>query len=177
MLKLRFTFALVSMLALAPGCTTPKQAGRFESVEIRGTPAFVRQVENALGLLKTNSPTGYATVTNYVGIIEEAKRSGMRAWSKPAKFELSKRTAFHSLTWCAGTIAHDSFHSKLYADYLREHPKGRVPDKIWTGEEAERQCCEHQIAVLNEIGAPTREVRWCAETNRYWEVKYRNRTW
>jgi hypothetical protein len=177
MLKLRFIFALVSILAAAIGCTTPKSPGRFESVQIRGTPMFVRQVENALGLLKTNSPTGYAIVTNYVGIVEEAKRSGMRAWSKPPKFELNKRTAFYSVTWCAGTIAHDSFHSKLYADYLRQHPKKRVPDEIWTGEEAERRCSEHQVTVLKEIGASAHEITWCADTNRYWEVKYRNRTW
>jgi len=178
MLKPRFVFALAGLVLFVSGCAAPKEGKRFDSVVIRGTPGFSERVENALALLKTNSPGAYGIVTNYVGIIEQAKHSGMRASSKPPKFDLNERTAFYSLTWCAGTIAHDSFHSKLYADYLKEHPKRRVPDKIWMGEEAEKRCLEHQVAVLQEIGAPTREVTWCGETtNRYWEVKYRNRTW
>ena len=173
----KIVLALTSALILS-GCATPKEGKRFDSVVIRGTSDFSRQVENALGLLKRNSPAGYAIVTNHIGIIEQAEHSGMRASAKPPKFDLNERTAFYSLTWCAGTIAHDSFHWKLYADYLKEHPKRRVPDKIWMGEEAEKRCSEHQVAVLKEIGAPTREITWCGQTtNKYWEVKYRDRKW
>ena len=159
-------------------CAAPKEVRRFDSIVIRGTPEFSEQVGNALVLLKMNSPVAYAIVTNHVGIIEQGKHSGMWAWLKPPKFELNERTAFYSLTWCAGTIAHDSFHSKLYAEYLKEHPKAkRVPNTVWMGEQAEKRCLEHQITVLKEIGAPAREIDWSGQTNRYWEVKYRNRKW
>ena len=177
MLKAVFVLLAAGMPLVASGCAAPEEGKRFDSVVIRGTPEFRERVANALALLKTNSPAGHAIVTNYVGIIEQAKHSGMRASAKPPTFDLNERTAFYSVTWCVGTIAHDSFHSKLYWDYLKEHAKKRVPDKIWQGEEAEKRCLEHQVAVLKEIGAPTREITWCGETNRYWEVKYRNRKW
>jgi hypothetical protein len=171
--------ALVIALVIAGGCAAPKPATRVEGIVIHGTPEFRLQVENALALLKTNSPSGYATATNYIGIIEQGKPSGMWAWLKVPKFQLNDRTAFYSLTWCAGAIAHDSYHSKLYADYRAAHPKTRrVPDAIWIGEKAEKQCLEHQLGVLKDIGAPAREIEWTAEpNNRYWDVKYKNRTW
>src|SRR5258705_6649488 len=165
--------ALATVLMIASGCVTPRLGTRYDSIIIRGTPEFKAQVENALTLLKMNSPAAYAIATNYIGIIEQGKHSGMGAWLKVPKFELNDRTAFYSLTWCAGAIAHDSYHSKLYADYRREHPEARrVPDKIWTGESAEKQCLEHQLAVLKDIGAPTHEIEWTAAPgNRYWDVK------
>ncbi len=53
----------------------------------------------------------------------------------------------YSVTWCASVIAHDSFHSKLYHDYLKSHG-GLVPYDIWTGAAAEKQCLVHQTNVL-----------------------------
>jgi len=178
MSPLKSVLVLASLLIVVNGCVAPREGRRFDNIVIRGTSEFSARVESALGLLKTNSQLGYATITNYVGIIQQATHSGMRASSKPPQFDLNERTAFYSVTWCAGSIAHDSFHSKLFADYVKAHPKRRVPDKVWMGEEAEKQCLEHQVAVLKEIAAPVHEVAWCGETtNRYWEVKYRDRTW
>jgi len=168
--------AFISLLVIV--FIWPKST-RLDDLEIRGTATFVNQVVAALTLLRTNSPEAYRIVTNNIGIIKQAKRSGMAAYSTPPAFELNGRTAFHSLTWCAGCIAHDSFHSKLYHDYLKQHLGAeRVPDDVWTGEAAEWRCLEHQTRVLKDIGASFDEISWSSETNnRYWEVDYNKRDW
>jgi hypothetical protein len=86
-----------------------------------------------------------------------AEQSGMWAYKTPPTYEMSDTTALYSLTWCAATIAHDSFHSKLYHDYLKMH-SGHVPDAVWTGTAAERKCVKHQLAVMKRIGATQWEI-------------------
>lgn len=148
------------------------------TIEIIGTATFNDQIGSSLMLLRTRSPQSYGVVTTYIGRIVQAKHSGMAAYKSPPTLELNDRTVFNSLTWCASSIAHDSIHSKLYADYLKLHPASSVPDEIWTGAEVERQCCEHQTRVLREIGAPLSEISWSARTNdRYWEIDYAKRDW
>ena len=111
--------------------------------------------------------------------LQEGERSGMWAYKKPPSYKMSDTNAFYSLTWCAATIAHDSFHSKLYHDYLKQHLGAvRVPDDVWTGEAAERKCLAHQTRVLKDIGASFDEISWLSVTNnRYWEVDYNKRDW
>jgi hypothetical protein len=65
--------------------------------------------------------------------------------------------AYYSVTWCASTIAHDSFHSKLYHDYQKTH-FGLVPPEAWTGVAAEQQCMKHQLSVMEQIRAPKLEI-------------------
>jgi hypothetical protein len=125
--------------------------------EIVGSSRFRAQVQEALRLLKGRDPDAYAIVTKYVGRIQESDRSGMWAYKTPPTYEMSERTAFYSLTWCAATIAHDSFHSKLYHDY-RAANHGPVPDAVWTGKVAEGECMKHQVAVMNRIGASKLEI-------------------
>ena len=107
----------------------------------------------------------------------------MWAYKTPPTYEISDSTAFYSLTWCAATIAHDSFHSKLYHDHLKA--KGSpVPDSVWTGKEAERQCMEHQLLVMEHIGASKREIDHAkkqtdghyTEDNETWQ-NYQKRKW
>ena len=175
-------FAITTILMVVSGCVPPDgyQPRHFDSLVIQGTPKFDEQVEKALTLLKAQSPAGYATVTNYIGIIEEYKHSGMDVRHKPPCFQLNGYSAYYSVSWCAGVIAHDSFHSKLYFDYKKQHPRAIwVPSKVDGGEVAERACLEYQLAVLKEIAAPANEIDWCrqSQTNRYWEVKYEHRNW
>ncbi len=155
------------------------KSSRLDGLEIRGTANFENQVVTALTLLRAKSPEAYRIVTNNIGIIKQAKRTGMAAYSTPPTFELNGRTAFYSTTWCAGCIAHDSFHSKLYHDYLKQHLGAvRVPDDVWTGEASERKCLAHQTRVLKDIGASFDEISWLSVTNnRYWEVDYNKRDW
>jgi len=158
---------------------TPQHPRRVDSVEISGTTQFQHQIGNSLMLLKTRSPQSYGVVTTYIGRIVQSKHSGMAAYETPPTLQLNDRTAFHSLTWCASSIAHDSIHSKLYIDYLKQNARvGSVPNEVWTGAEVERRCCEHQTRVLQDVGAPLSEISWSARTNDpYWEVEYSKRDW
>lgn len=127
--------------------------------EIVGSVEFENQVVRALSLLQTRDPAAYSIVTNYIGRIEQGERSGMAADRTPPTFILTDVLAFSSVPYCAGSIAHDSFHSKLYHDYLKIHG-GEVPPEVWTGVEAEKKCCAHEIPVLERIGASAEEIAW-----------------
>ena len=126
--------------------------------QIVGSPQFTNQVYQALLLLKTNDPGAWSIVTNYVGRIAEGKHSGMWAYKNPPTYEMSDRTALYSVTWCAATIAHDSYHSKLYHDYKKSH-SGSVPDDVWSGVKAEQVCMKHQLAVMERIHSPAAELQ------------------
>jgi len=133
-------------------------------------------------LLKAKDRDAYAIVTNYIGRIQHGERSGMWAYKTPPTYEMGDATAFYSLTWCAATIAHDSFHSKLYHEYLKAHDA--VPDSVWIGKTAERQCMKHQLAVMKRIGATQWEIEHAqkqadghyAKDNETWD-DYEKRKW
>jgi hypothetical protein len=146
-------------------------------IEIIGTKKFRSEIVAALDLLKLKSPVAYQIVTNNIGVIRESEHSGMRADQTPPVFEINDRSAYYSLTWCAGDIAHDSFHSKLYHDYQKLHSK-TVPEDVWTGHDAEVICLKHQSQVLKEIGAPDGEVTYCEHISPdYADVDYNKRNW
>ena len=129
----------------------------LQAVEVTGTPGFIKQVEGCLSLLSAKAGDEYEFINDHIGIISQNDRSGMRAWEKPPRYQMSDKTAFYSLTWCAGTIAHDAYHSYLY----RKHSPadGARPDyEKWAGFAAERQCIDFQISVMNKIGASDHEI-------------------
>ena len=99
----------------------------------------------------------------------------MWAYKTPPTYEIADSTAFYSLTWCAATIAHDSFHSKLYHDHHKTHG-GHVPDSVWTGREAEKQCMKHQLLVMEHIGASKWEIDH-AKTQQDGHYAKDNETW
>ena len=143
----------------------PEQVGVASEVqvEIKGSKKFEEQVTKALELLREKAPEAHGIVVEYVKKIEQGERSGMWAYKEPPTFEMADPTTFYSITWCAGSIAHDSYHSKLYHDYKKEHPGVMsVPDKVWVGEDAERICIRHQLGVLKKIGAPKQEIDYCS---------------
>ncbi len=147
-------------------------------VEIAGSEKFTNQITNALALLKSKAPDAYLLVTNYVKRIEQGKHSGMWAYKIPPTYEMGDRTTFYSVTWCAATIAHDSFHSKLYHEYKKAH-WWPVPNAVWTGTEVEKKCMVHQLEVMNSIGAPKHEIEYAKqqETGTYYKVDYKKRDW
>lgn len=132
--------------------------------KVTGTAQVLAQVEAALILLKEKAPDVHALIQKNVAIIAEGKRSGMWAYKSPPTYEISNTSALYSISWCAGTIAHDAYHSKLYHDYL--NAKGApVPDEVWTGTDAERLCIAFQLSVLRKIGAPKHEIEYCIKLN------------
>ena len=131
--------------------------GIGSKLEIVGSEQFTNRFHQALALLEARDPEAYTLVTNYIGRIREGKHNGMWASRTPPTYEVGASTATASVTWCAGGIAHESIHSKLYHDYKNTHD-GPVPGTIWKGTEAEKICMQQQVAVLQHIGAPRFEV-------------------
>jgi hypothetical protein len=166
-------------LAFSQAC----DCARASQLEIMGSVRFSNQVHQAMILLETRDRDAYGIVTNYVGRIQEGEHSGMWAYKTPPTYEMADTNAFCSLTWCAATIAHDSFHSKLYHDYQKVHD-GEVPGVVWTGTAAEQQCMKYQLAVMEQIGATKQEIDYAkkladghyVKDNETWE-DYKNRKW
>jgi len=149
-------FALLLVLCVLGLATAAAYA---TDPEIVGGTQYSNRVQQALHLLATRDPDTYAIVTNNIGRIHESEHSGMRAPETPPTYDMSDVTANYSVTWCAATIAHDSYHSKLYHDYLKTHT-GPVPEDVWTGTHAEQECMQHQLAVMQHIGCPAAEINW-----------------
>lgn len=108
---------------------------------------FKAKVNKALDLLKTKASAAHGIVTTYIVKIKAAEKSGMIVQSKI--YEIAKPTFDASLTWLAGTIAHDSLHSKQYAS-----------KEPYVGAESEAKCNQHQLEVLRKIGAPQSECAY-----------------
>jgi len=130
----------------------------LSAIEIKGDTKYQETVSYALALLEKRAPTEYTLIKKHIGVIVQSKRSGMRAWLIPPRYEMSNVTAYYSPTWCAGTIAHDAYHSYLYDKY-RVSGKRTAKDK-WAGFEAERLAIDFQYKVMKKIGASQHELTY-----------------
>ena len=179
-----------------------RNPSEFDHIPIEGSRPFRIDVVEALKLLKQRSPESYSTVTNYIGAFVQSPHTGMAAWADPPISFLHDRWSWQSIESYAAGITHESFHSKLYHDFL--DPKGfrllqgkqdfeRISEiagrmeremnlaagEVWGGESAEKQCCEYQVKVLKEIGGTAEEIQSCTfnPSNRYWEIPWEKRNW
>ncbi len=150
-----FLFALLVFLAACGGGSTESAAIR--SVAIEGDRRFVQQITRALELLQSEAPEAFQLVHSYVGKIQQSPRSGMWAWKDPPTMTLADRTAHSSVTWCAGAIVHEAYHSMLYHSYKAANGVP-VPQDVWTGVEIERRAIGRQITVMVALGAPNDEI-------------------
>ena len=139
--------------------TRDRHEANFYGVQVYGNTQFIEQVEVSLRLLKEKSPEAFKLIQRYAPRIEQNSRSGMRAYDDPPTFDLSQKTYSYSDSLCAGSIAHDTYHSKLYHEYLNSH-EGPVPDEAWSGQAKELECIHFQASVLREIGAPPSEITY-----------------
>jgi hypothetical protein len=145
-----------------------------DGIEIKGSPAFLVCTKEALELLK---PTPFFNVVpRYIAIIKQGKRSGMRAYAKRPTFVVGKPTWRHSAVWYAGTIAHDSYHSKLYHE-TRAITGKNPPADCWTGIEAEKKCLAFQIKVLEMLNADAETVAYLEELEKNPAYQGHNRGW
>jgi hypothetical protein len=128
-------------------------------MDIEGSVKYKKQVTNCLDLLARKAPKELAFVKNHIGKISQNEKSGMRAWEDPPLFQMSDTIAFHSLTWCSGSIAHDAYHSYLYMKHSPEGG-GTPPYEKWAGFTAEKQSIDFQISVMKKIGASDNEVKY-----------------
>ncbi len=134
----------------------------YDKITIVGDAMFIDQVKRALDLIRGQAPDEYEEIVTYLKRIEWSTRSGMAAYEDPPTFYLANATAFASITWCAGSIAHDAYHSKLYHEFLVTNGNLSVPDYIWTGKGPEMKCIEFQLIVMNKIDAPKNERDYLA---------------
>lgn len=163
----------LAFLAACAGAPEPQSPGpralRY-SIEIDGDPSFVKQVSHALRLLKRKSPDSLELVEANVGRIRHAARSGMEARRNPPRISLSSKSAHYSVTWCAGSIVHEAYHSKLYQTHLAAFGPP-VPSHVWGGTEVERKAIKRQIKALAEIGAPGNEIAYLFSLDgTHWDV-------
>lgn len=127
------------------------------SINIEGSERYRKQVKSGLDLLASKAKKEYEFIENHIGVISQHEKSGMVAWENPPRYQMSNRTAFYSLTWCAGTIAHDAYHSFLYKKHSPQNGK-RTPYNKWAGFASERQAIDFQIKVMKKIGASSHEI-------------------
>ena len=153
-IKVFFLFLIVifsSILSVA-------RAESVQRIEVQGSPEFVKRTKEALALLQNARELGF--VQRYIKIIKEGERSGMRAFDEKPTYEVGAATWQHSALWYAGTIAHDSYHSKLYFDAKKGDKTPARSD--WTGAEAERNCLEYQLKVLKALKADKQTLDYVA---------------
>ncbi|MCX7553704.1 hypothetical protein OS175_07420 [Marinicella sp. S1101] len=135
------------------------QQTKKDGLLITGTVRFTQRVEKCLDLLAEKAPERYQFVKQYVGEIKLHKKSGMVATADPPRYEMSARTAFYSLTWCASSMAHDAYHSYLY-QYHQPKDKRKTPARLWMGFKAEGKAITYQRQTAKAIGAPENEINY-----------------
>jgi hypothetical protein len=140
------------------------QSEFIDAIEVRGNAAFRADTQEALALLRS-SPL-FVAVRKYLPIIQQGKRSGMRAWAEKPTFVVGKPTWQHSVLWYAGAIAHDAYHAKLYHE-AKQKTGGREPGaNCWTGVAAEKNCLEFQRRVLLELKADEKTIAYIEECEK-----------
>jgi len=150
-------------------------------ISIVGDNSCETKTNQALEILKSKAKNHFEIITTYVGVIECVDEgSGIRVWDTPPRFQAGKETIDAGTIWYAGTIAHDSCHSKLYSDYLKNNPESNtVPSDIYTGRNAEAECLSFQYDTLVLMGASQLfldHVKNIIESE-YWEIPYEDRWW
>jgi len=131
----------------------------------------------------TQSRRVFRLVNSFTAEIRQEERSGA-FWNEgaPGKIALSKRTAFRSQTWVAGTLVHEAQHLKQYQDGLFRDVAGRwsIPGKLMTAREAE--CISVQVKTLRDLAAPPEEIRYAeSQDGKHWDMngddQYDQRDW
>ena len=134
---------------ITPEAGELKPDNEFFGIKVEGDEGFLKRTQEALKML-AQLPE-FLQIKPHIGLIRRAERSGMRAYDEIPTYEVADPTSSHSTIWYASTIAHDGFHSLLYHQG-KERSKGREPDAdLWTGTQAEKQCLEFQLKVLEQL--------------------------
>lgn len=145
--------------------------------QIRGDADCVSKTQQALDLLRTQSPSHLLFVTEYIGIIECVPTgSGMYAEESPPRYQAGEATINAGGIWYAGSMVHDACHSQQYQTYIQAHPASIVPRDVYFGRAAEVECNTIQIAALRNLGASEETIQYVENStqNAYWDSTDRN---
>ena len=156
-----------------------QHSSEFEGIEVRGPKDFCDRVAAALRVLSTGASAAFDLCQRHFNLVIRSRHSGVDAKTRPAIVMLGQWVTSVSTAYLASGLAHEAHHCRLYWSYREREPRREVPREVFTGEEAERQCLEYQIAVLKQLGE-TEEVTECVRESiktRYWNVAWHERTW
>jgi hypothetical protein len=84
-----------------------------------------------------------------------------------------------STAYLASGLAHEAKHCDLYWSRRERNPTQDVPDEVFSGSDAERQCVEYQIAVLKQLGETDNVIERLRESmqTEWWKVPWHERDW
>jgi hypothetical protein len=145
---------------------------RYQGLEIAGDNNFIERTIEALWLVREKDPLGYAQLRQYLGRIEQGRRTGVRPYTHPPRYEVGDQTARSDPIWYASTLIHEAAHARLYHDYREQYRTTAVPDGVWRGETAERVALRAQYRTLKKLGAPASYLRHLrnASSTEYWNL-------
>jgi hypothetical protein len=148
-------------------------------IQVEGDSAFTAETNKALKLLAKTKE--YSEITHNIGKIKEFDKSGMNVYGEVPTFQVGKATWEGDPVWYAGTIAHDSYHAKLYNEAKLANGGAEPDANTWTGAEAEKKCLGYQIKVLTELKADPDTIeslkKQQKEGPKYQDIPYENRSW
>ncbi len=126
--------------------TTTTLAAITITIAIVGDDEFGTHTSETLQLLAADAPDGYAQVVAYIDVIEAVDAgSGMDVFTKT--YLVGQETAYapgfsrdEQVVWYAGTIVHDSCHSRLYSE-----------GEPYIGRDSELACMLDQLGALEAL--------------------------
>ena len=145
-------------------------------LDIQGPPEFKSQVTHALKLVWLADRSTFLFLRKNISVIRNENKTGFYTDDGRTVAALSTEQAFRSLTWCAGVIAHQAWHSWNEinsAKKVRRAPPlpgerdGRLPEANpvsvnYKGLDAvlsaEDKAFAFQLDVLRKVGAPRKET-------------------
>jgi len=147
-------------------------------IDIQGSPAFKRQATSALKLIWSADRNTFLFIKRSLYVIRSEDKTGFYMENRVPVAAISNANAFRSVTWCAGIIAHQSWHgayalgqNKKKGGYTPPPPgekSGLLVDANqmrvdYKGIDAilyvEDKAFTLQLDVLKKVGAPARETR------------------
>jgi len=167
--------ASTSFQYIGSGTTQPK----LYEIPIVGNVDCKIKTNKALELLKNKAKKHFEIVTDNIRIIEcVEKGSGIRVWD--SRVQIGEHTMNAGTIWLAGALVHESCHSLLYSDYLKNNPQSNfVPTDVYSGRNAETFCLGFQYSAISMIdhGRYTADYFINLLKSKWWEIPYEDRWW
>lgn len=156
-----------------------QHSSEVEGIGVRGPQAFCERVVAALRRLESGAPATFALCRQHFELVISSRHSGVDATARPAIVMLGQWATSVSTPYLASGLAHEAFHCSLYWSHRDSVPLQEVSREVFTGEEAEQQCVEYQIAVLQQLGEPEEVAMRLRESMKteWWKVPWHERGW
>jgi hypothetical protein len=125
----------------------------YLNIEIIGEKDFIGEVTRALERIRRAAPEEFIEIRKYIKVIRQGDRTMTWPEVAPGVMTISRQNAFHTDTFTAGIIAHESYHYRLYTE-------GKVcnPNDYESIKQEELKCIQYEIIVLRKIGARPSEI-------------------